>query len=107
MKKILYILVCTFLLSACAIPKIVPEDEVKANNSKKSISENDKIKENVIMLDTSFQIDEKYRNSISLMAVKGKNYYFSYETDKAWCYAKYCDGKMSGIYSLDSELPII
>lgn len=33
-------------------------------------------------------------------------YYFAYNTDSEWCYAKYCNGKMSDIYSLDNKSDI-
>lgn len=110
-KKIFIIILCMFILSACGNNQTITTDKVSNNVKKEYPEEKDKkeknIKEkNIITSDILFKVKKKYRDSISLKAVEDGNYYFSYNTDSEWCYAKYCDGKMSNIYSLDNKYDI-
>lgn len=111
MKKFFLILLCTFLLSACGNNQTISKDKESNNINNEYPERKDKkeknIKEkNIITPDISFKVNKKYRDSISLKAVEDGNYYFSYNTDSEWCYAKYCNGKMSDIYSLDNKYDI-
>lgn len=97
-----------FILSACGNNQTITTDKVSNNVKKEYPEEKDKkdknIKEkNMITPDISFKVKKKYKNSISLKAVEDGNYYFSYNTDSEWCYEKYCNGKISDIYSLDNK----
>ncbi len=117
MKKIFLIVLCMFLLSACGNDKSVAGNKEKNNKEsletnkgnlkENNIQEEGTKKENgIITHDISFKASKKYRDSIALKAVENGVYYFSYSTDSEWCYAKYCDGKMSDIYSLDNKYDI-
>ena len=111
MKKVFIIILCMFILSACGNNQTISKDKESNNINNEYPERKDKkeknIKEkNIITPDISFKVNKKYRDSISLKAVEDGNYYFSYNTDSEWCYAKYCNGKMSDIYSLDNKYDI-
>jgi len=74
--------------------------------TRKDQKEKNTKEKNIIIPDISFEVNKKYRDSIALKAVENGVYYFSYSTDSEWCYAKYCDGKMYDIYSLDNKYDI-
>ena len=111
MKKVFIIILCMFILSACGNNQTISKDKESNNINNEYPERKDKKEKNIkekhiITPDISFKVNKKYRDSISLKAVEDGNYYFSYNTDSEWCYAKYCNGKMSDIYSLDNKSDI-
>ncbi len=109
MRKILCILLCMLLLSACGNTNVTSGIKEKDTSIKKedtNIKESNEKENKIVTPLESFKVGEKYMDSPGLLAVENGIYYFSYNTDSSWCYAKYGNGKMSDIYSIDNKYDI-